>query len=116
MYFTVGAMLQVAKYEIACNIYWYLCSVAILEHEDGTWIAPMQEMKNLLCGHQKHIGGEGTALVQRMKSLLHGYFTDKLLLVSGRWHPVVATISTSPILTWMKTGMWKFQEGWTKAC
>ena len=116
MYFPVGAMLQVAKYEIACNIYWYWCLVALLEHEDGTWIAPMQEMKNLLCGHRKHIGGEGTALVQRMKSLLHCYFTDKLLLVSGRWHPAVVTISTSLILTWMAIGMRNFHKGWTKAC
>ena len=42
-------MLRVAEYKIACNIYWYWCLVALLEHEDGTWIAPMQEMKNLLC-------------------------------------------------------------------
>ena len=109
-------MLRVAEYEIACNIYWYWCLVALLEHEDGAWIAPMQEMKNLLCGHRKHIGGEGTAPVQRMNSLLHGYFTDKPVLVSGRWHPVVAMILTSPILTWMSIGMRKFQEGWTKVC
>ena len=96
------------------SLYW--CWVALLEHENGTWIAPMQEMKNLLCGHQKHIGGKGTAPVQRMNSLLHGYVTDKLMLVSGRWHPVVATISTSQILTWMMTGMRKFQEGWMKVC
>ena len=111
LYFTVVTILWIAEYEIACNIYWYWCLVALLEHEDGTWIAPRQEMKNLLCGHQKHIRGEGTAPVQRMNSLLQGYFTDKPMLVSGKWHPVVAMILTSWILTWTMIGMWKFQEG-----
>ena len=110
----VGAILWIVKYGVAYAKYW--CLVALLGHEDGMWIALMQEMKNLLCGHLKHIGGEGTAPVQRMNSLLHGYFTDKWMLVSGRWHPVVAVILTSPILTWMTIGMQKFQEGWTKAC
>ena len=79
--------------------FWYWCLGALLEHGCGTWIAQKQEMKNLLCGHRKHIGGDGTAPWQRMNSLLYGYFTDKLILVSGRWPPVVAMT----LILWIST-------------